>query len=169
MSLNKIEKVFLILGITAAASLIILLLVDDWMMGFAVITGVFLFSVLIVDPLDSKSKNEEEKRKEEAEEFGTEARATVDSRIYERPSFFLGLPFIIVFGGIGTKYESVFSIEYEGKSVIVLYHDLCLVSAEDRLLIRGKWYMGKKLGIQGNIVVANRVENLSSGIVFEKA
>lgn len=167
--MNKIEKVFLILGITAASSLIILLLVDDWMMGFAVITGVFLLSVLIVDPLDSKSKNEEEKRKEEAEKFETEAKAVVNSRIYEYPSFFLGLPFIIVFGGIESKYKSVFSIEHEGKAVIVLYHGLCLVSDEDRLLIRGKWYLGKKLGIQGNIVVANRVENLSSGIVFEKA
>ena len=63
-------------------------------------------------------------------------------------SFFLGLPFIIVFGGIWSKYESVFSIEHEGKTVVVLYHGLCLVSAGDRLLTRGKWYKGKKLGIQ---------------------
>jgi hypothetical protein len=62
----------------------------------------------------------------------------------------------------------VFSVEYEGKAVVVLYHGLCLVSAEDRLLIRGKWYRGKKLGIQGNVVVAERVENLSSRIVFSK-
>ena len=109
-----------------------------------------------------------EKNQEEAEEFGAEARAAVDSRIYERPSFFLGLPFIIVFGGIGSKYESVFSIEHEGKTVVVLYHGLCLVSAEDRLLIRGKWYKGKKLGIQGNVVVADRIENLSSGLLFSK-
>ncbi|MGA9187993.1 MAG: hypothetical protein WB014_05365 [Methanosarcina sp.] len=109
-----------------------------------------------------------EKNQEEAEEVGAEARAAVDSRIYERPSSFLGLPFIIVFGGIGSKYESVFSIEHEGKNVVVLYHGLCLVSAEDRLLIRGKWYKGKKLGIQGNVVVADRIENLSSGLLFSK-
>jgi hypothetical protein len=103
------------------------------------------------------------------EEFGTEARAAVDSRIYERPSFFLGVPFIFVFGSIESKYESVFSIEHEGKTVVVFYHGLCLISAEDRLLIRGKWYRGKKLGVQADVVVAERVENLSSGIVFEKA
>jgi hypothetical protein len=62
----------------------------------------------------------------------------------------------------------VFSIEHEGKTVVVLYHGLCLVSAEDRLFIRGKWYRGKKLGVQGNVVVADRVENLSSGLVFSK-
>jgi hypothetical protein len=117
----------------------------------------------------SLNENREEKRNKDDEEFGTEARAAVDSRIYERPSFFLGAPFIFVFGGIGSKYESVFSIEHEGKTLVVLYHGLCLVSAEDRLRIQGKWYRGKKLGIQGNVVVAERVENVSSGVVFEKA
>ncbi|WP_232308617.1 hypothetical protein [Methanosarcina lacustris] len=167
--MNKKEKIFLIIGITAVASVFILLAIDDWMVDFAVITGVFLFSVLIVDPLDSRTKNENEIREKEEDEFGSEVMAAVDSRIYERPSFFLGVPFIFVFGGIWSKYESVFSIEHEGQTVVVLYHGLCLVSAEDRLLIRGKWYRGKQVGIQGNVVVANRVENVSSGIVFEKA
>jgi hypothetical protein len=117
---------------------------------------------------DSKTKNEEERTKNETEEFGVEAKAAVDSRINERPSFFLGALFIIVFGGIGSKYESVFSIEYEGKTIVVLYHGFCLVSAGDRLLIHGKWYKRKKLGIQGNVVVADRVENLSSELVFSK-
>jgi hypothetical protein len=115
---------------------------------------------------DSKTKNEEERTKAETEEFGVEAKAAVDSRIYERPSFFIGIPFIILFGGVGSKFESVFSIEYEGKTVVVLYHGFCLVSATDKLLIRGRWYRGKKLGIQGNVVVADRVEDLSSGLVF---
>lgn len=166
-NLNKTEKIFLIIGITSVTSLLVFLLVNNWMLGFAVISGVFLLSTLIVDPLDSKSKNEE-KRKDEAETFGVGAKAVVDSRIYERPSFFLGIPFIFVFGSIESKYESVFSIEHEGKIVVVFYHGLCLVSAEDRLLIRGKWYRGKKLGIQGNVVVADRIENLSSGIVFSR-
>ena len=117
---------------------------------------------------DSKTKNEEDEMKKETGEVGVETKATVDSRIYERPSFFLGAPFIIVFGGIGSKYESVFSVEYEGKAVVILYHGLSLVSAGDKLLIRGKWYQGKKIGIQGNVVVADRVENLSSGLVFSK-
>lgn len=118
---------------------------------------------------DSKTGSEEENVRKENEKFGVDAKALVDSRIYERPSFFLGIPLIfIVFGGIGDKYESVFSVEYEGKAVVVLYHGLCLVSAGDRLLISGKWYRGKRLGIQGNVVVADRVENLSSGIIFSK-
>jgi hypothetical protein len=117
---------------------------------------------------DSKTKNEEEKVKKDTEEFGDEVKACVDSRIYERPYFFLGVPFIIVFGGIGSKYESIFSIEYEGKIVVVLYHGFCLVSAGDRLRIHGNWYRGKKLGIQGNVVVAHRVENLNTGLVFSR-
>jgi len=115
------------------------------------------------------NENQDENWSKDNEEFGIEVRAVVNSRIYERPSFFLGIPFIVVFGGIESKYESIFSIEYAGKNVVVLYHGLCLISAEDRLLIRGKWYRGKKLGIQGNVVIAERVENLSSGIVFEKS
>jgi type IV secretory pathway VirB3-like protein len=163
MDLNKKEKLFLILGITITASTLMFLLANDWILGSVVVTGVFLVFILI-----ARAKKEE-KRKEETETLGVEAKAVVDSRIYERPSFFLGVPLIfIVFGGMGSKYESVFSIEYQGKTVIVLYHGLCLVSAEDQLLIRGKWYMGKKLGIQGNIIVADKVENQGSGLVFEK-
>jgi hypothetical protein len=78
VNLNKIEKVFLILGITAAASILIFLVINDWMPSFAGLTGVFLLSVLIVDPLDSKIQNEDEKRKTEADGFGTEAREAVD-------------------------------------------------------------------------------------------
>jgi len=37
------------------------------------------------------------KSKKSTEEFGDEVKACVDSRIYERPSFFLGILFIIVF------------------------------------------------------------------------
>lgn len=162
---------FLILGITGATSLLALLLIEDWMLGFAGITCSFLISVLLVDPLDSKARREEAKkegRNKKPEISGVETRAVVDSRIYERPFFFLGIPFIFVFGGIGSKYESIFSVEYEGKNVVVLYHVLCLVSATDRLRIHGNWYRGKKLGIQGNIVVGDRIENLSSGLIFKR-
>lgn len=117
--MNKKEKLFLILGITITASILMLLLANDWMLGSVVVTGVFLVFILI-----ARAKKEE-KRKEETETLGVEAKAVVDSRIYERPSFFLGVPLIfIVFGGMGSKYESVFSIDYQGKTVIVLYHGL---------------------------------------------
>jgi hypothetical protein len=115
---------------------------------------------------DSIIESDKEQTKKENEKFVSEVAASIDSRTYEHSSFFLGIPFIIFFGGIKSEYESVFSIEYEGKTVVVLYHGLCLVSAADRLFIQGKWDKGKKLGIQGNVVVADRVENLSSGLVF---
>ncbi len=38
--------------------------------------------------------------------------------------------------------------------------------AADKLLIHGKWEKGKKLGIQGNLVAADRIEDLSSGLIF---
>jgi hypothetical protein len=145
VTLNKGEKIFLIIGATAVASMFVFLAVDDWMLGFTVITGIFLFSILVVDPLDSRTKNENEIREKEEDEFGNEVMAAVDSRIHERPSSFIGLPIIIVFGGIESKYESVFSIKHEGKAVVILYHGICIVSAGDRLLIRGKWYRGGSL------------------------
>jgi hypothetical protein len=169
--LNRKKKVFLILGITGVTSLLTLLLIEDWVLGFAGVPCVFLISMMLVDPLNSKARREVAKKEdsnEESEISGVETRAVVDSRIYERPSFFLGILFIIVYGGIGSKYESIFSIEYEGKIIVVLYHDLCLVSAGDRLNIRGNWYRGKKLGIQRNVVVAHRVENLNTELVFSR-
>ena len=166
--MNKGEKIFLIIGVTAIASMFVFLAIDDWMLGFTVIIGIFLFAALIVGPLDLITKNENEIKEKEEDEFGSEVMAAVDSRIHERPSSFIGLPIIVVFGGIESKYESVFSVKHEGKAVVILYHGICIVSAGDRLLIRGKWYRGRKLGVREDIVVAARVENLSSGIVFEK-
>jgi hypothetical protein len=115
---------------------------------------------------DSITKDEKENKKEETGEFEVEVTASIDSRTYEHSSFFLGIPLIIILGGIRSSYESVFSIEYKGKNVVVLYNGICLVSAADRLFIHGKWDKGKKLGIQGNVVIAYRIENLSSGLVF---
>jgi hypothetical protein len=52
------EKIFLILGITAIASLLTLQLLDYWMLGLTGIIAIFLLSVLLIDPLDSKARNE---------------------------------------------------------------------------------------------------------------
>jgi len=129
------------------------------------IAGMLLFLPIIADPLSSSYYRGNEK----SESFGVESTCLGDSRVYERPFFFIGVPLIMIaFGGVFSKYESIFSIAYESGTTLVLYHGLCFVSKDDKLSIRGKWYRGKKLGIQGNIVVADRVENLSSGIVFEK-
>jgi hypothetical protein len=115
---------------------------------------------------DSIPKNNNEKITKKTEEFRAEAIALIDSRTYEHSSFFIGIPLIIVLGGIRSNYESVFSIEYEGKNVVVIYPGICLVSAADKLYIHGKWEKGKKLGIEGNVVVADRIEDLSSGFIF---
>ena len=129
------------------------------------IAGMLLFLPLITNPLNSSYHRGNEK----SESFGVESTCLGDSRVYERPFFFIGVPFILTLGGIFSKYESIFSIAYEGGTTLVLYHGICFVSKDDKLSIRGKWYRGKKLGVQGNIVVADRVENVSSGIAFEKA
>lgn len=164
--MNKIEKMLLVIGISVVAAFPILYLVNDWTLGSAGIIAVFLISLLLIDPLDSKAEKAKKKKAEEDETFESDVRATVDSRTYERPSYFLGLPIFIVFGGISSKYESVFSVEHEGKTIPVLYHGLCLISKEDRLRIQGEWYCGKKLGVWGYVVIAGKIENLSSGLVF---
>lgn len=129
------------------------------------IAGVLLFLPLITDPLNSSGYRGNEK----SEFFGVESTCLGDSIVYERPFFFIGVPFIIIaLGGIFSKYESIFSIAYESGATLVLYHGVCFVSKDDKLRIRGKWYRGKKLGIQGNVVVADRIENLSSGLVFSR-
>ncbi|MDD4748754.1 MAG: hypothetical protein PHD26_02225, partial [Methanosarcinaceae archaeon] len=71
-------------------------------------------------------------------------------------------------GGIGSNHESIFSIEQEGKSMLVLYHGLCLISKGDKLSLLGKSSEGKKFGLRGKLLLADRVENQSSGITFSK-
>ena len=129
------------------------------------IAGMLLFLPLITDTLNSSGYRGNKK----SESFGVESTCLGDSIVYERPFFFIGLPFIIIaLGGIFSKYESIFSIAYKNGTTLVLYHGVCFVSKDDKLSIRGKWYRGKKLGIQGNVVVADRIENLSSGLVFSR-
>jgi hypothetical protein len=128
------------------------------------IAGILFFLPLITDPLNSSGYRGSEK----SESFGVESTCLGDPIVYERPFFFIGVPFIIILGGIFSKHESVFSIAYESGTTLVLYHGVCFVSKDDKLRIRGKWYRGKKLGIQGNVVVADRIENLSSGLVFSR-
>lgn len=129
------------------------------------IAGMLLFLPLITDPLNSPGY----RRNKKSESFGVESTCLGDSIVYERPFFFIGVPFIIIaLGGIFSKHESIFSIAYESGTTLVLYHGVCFVSKDDKLSIRGKWYRGKKLGIRGNVVVADMIENLSSGLVFSR-
>lgn len=166
--MNKIEKLLLILGISTVASGLILYFANDWVLGSAGAIAVLLFSLLLFDPLDSKIEKQKEKEAEEAKSLEIEGKATTDSRIYKQPSHFLGLNLFFVLGGIGSKHESIFSIEQEGKSMLVLYHGLCLISKGDKLSLLGKSSEGKKFGLRGKLLLADRVENQSSGITFSK-
>ena len=96
-----------------------------------------------------------------------ESEVLTDSRTYEKMTSFFGIPFIVVFGWVWGKYESIFSIEYEGQAVVVKYPGICLVSKNDTLQITGKWYSGKKSKIKDDIIIANRIENKSDGLIFE--
>ena len=96
-----------------------------------------------------------------------ESEVLTDSRISKTMTSFIGIPFFIVFGGLWGKYESMFSIRHGENAVVVLYYGMCIVSKNDKLRVIGKWYNGKKVGIEGNFVIASRIENISSGIVFD--
>ena len=135
---------------------------------------ILLFCLVFTDSLVFPRKSESGKfgvsgvKPGGVESEGVESKALSDSKVYERPSFFFGIPFGFVLGGVFNRYESLFSMEYDGGSAVVLYHGVCLISKGDRLSITGKWYPGKKVGVKGNVIVADRVENLSSGMVFSK-
>ncbi len=160
---------------TVAVLIVISVLVYSYFAGqlfFGIIAAgiiVLIEGMLLFWPLLKDSLNRSGYRGEgESESFGVESTCLSDSRVYERPFFFIGMPFMFVFGGLFSKYESIFSIKYEGGTTLVMYHGLCLVSKDDKLNIQGKWYRGEKLGIQGNIVIAKRIENLNTELVFIK-
>ena len=116
--------------------------------------------ILLITPVKRRSEDK-------TETIGVETEASTDSRICEKITGFLGVPFFLVFGGVWRKHESIFSVKYDGENIVVLYQGICLVSKNDKLRITGEWYKGKKIGIEKNVVVAHRVENISSGIVFD--
>ncbi|MDY0387272.1 MAG: hypothetical protein RBT65_09115 [Methanolobus sp.] len=102
------------------------------------------------------------------EEETIEANAVTDSSIVNRLTSFLGIPFIIVFGWLNNKYVSIFSVEHNNHRLIILYSGICPVVKNDRLRITGKMGSGGKIGIQGMIMKAFTIENLSSGDIYEK-
>ncbi|MDW7775819.1 MAG: hypothetical protein SCH39_05690 [Methanosarcinales archaeon] len=161
-------KLWVLLVIGFSATLVILGLnftVDMISLGSgALITLVPVIAFIIIllwpaNPLKKDSTNN-------TEETGVDTEATTDSRICEKTTSFIGVPFFLVFGGVWGKYESIFSVKHEGANIMVICPGICLVSKNDTLKILGKWYNGKKVGIEGNIVMARRIENLSSGMVF---
>jgi predicted ABC-type exoprotein transport system permease subunit len=161
IGMHKQYKIIIIVELIAVLIIMALFFhVGQSLLGIT--AGLTLFVILLlVNPMVLKTMNRN------AEQESVESRAMTDSRICEKMTSFIGVPFILVFGGLWGKYESIFSIDYDGGSVIVLYPGVCLVSKNDELKIVGKWYSGKNVGIEGNFVTASRVENLSSNLVFD--
>ncbi|WP_052734386.1 hypothetical protein [Methanosarcina sp. 2.H.A.1B.4] len=109
--------------------------------GIIVLISVFLLFIFVfTDPLAFSWKSEGR----ESGVCGVESEAFSDSKVYEKPSIFFGIPFGFVLGGVFSRYWSLFSMEYDGVSAVVLYHGVCLASKGERLIITGKWRPGKK-------------------------
>ncbi len=163
--INLDKKLLIVLVIVFAAGIFIsgFNLPADAFSGTLAITLVLIIAFIIIllwpaNPL---------KKISETETIGVDTEATTDSRICEKITWFMGIPLIFVFGGVWRKYESIFSVKYGGENIVVLYQGICLVSKNDKLRITGAWYAGKTVGVEKNVVVASRIENISSGIVFD--
>ena len=141
------------------------LTVDMFSLGSGAIITIVLVIVLIIIllwPVNPLKRRSEDK----TETIRVDTEATIDSRICEKTTSFIGIPFFLVFGGVWGKYESIFSVEHDGENVVVTYPGICLVSKNDKLRIIGKLYNGNKVRTENNVIIASRVENMSSGIVF---
>ncbi len=139
--------------------------VDMFSLGSGAMITMALVIVLIIIllwPVNPLKRRSEDK----TETVGIDTEATIDSRICEKTTSFIGIPFFLVFGGVWGKYESIFSVEHDGENVVVTYPGICLVSKNDKLRIIGKLYNGNKVRTENNVIIASRVENMSSGIVF---
>ena len=154
-------QIVLVVGFTTAFAIMSFGLTADIFLWAIIAASIFLAVLLLLYPTSQRSLS----RNEDSEIV--ESEALTDSRISKTMTSFIGIPIFIVFGGLWGKYESVFSVKHGGGAVVVLYYGMCIVSKNDKLRIIGKWYNGKKVGIKGNFVIASRVENISSGIVFD--
>jgi len=123
---------------------------------------VIVLIIILLWPVNPLKRRSEDK----TETVGIDTEATIDSRICEKTTSFIGIPFFLVFGGVWGKYESIFSVEHEGENVVVTHPGICLVSKNDKLRIIGKLYNGNKVRTENNVIISSRVENMSSGILF---
>jgi uncharacterized protein YneF (UPF0154 family) len=92
------------------------------------------------------------------EEIVVQVRA--DSNIFKVPSYFVGIPFFIVFGEMGSKYESIFSVENEDEEITVVYPGICSVSKNDEVAISGIMVSDKKGNIVRKCMKASSVEKI---------
>lgn len=98
-----------------------------------------------------------------------EVYAITDSNISYDPGYFAGIYlFFLVIGEIGSKHSSIFTVEYEGHRLPVIYSGICPVLKNDKLRITGKMQSGTKAGIQGQIMKASLIENMITGDIYHK-
>src|SRR5665648_820 len=161
--MNRKYQIVLAIAIVTALLINGLILKPDVFSSGITLALIVVLIIIILLPVNPVKRSSEDKTKT----IGVDAEATTDSRICEKITGFMGVPIILVFGGVWSKYESIFSVEYGGENIVVLYQGVCLVSKNDKLRITGEWHKGKKIGIEKNVVIASRVENMSSGIVFD--
>ncbi|WP_340818517.1 hypothetical protein [Methanolobus sp. WCC4] len=143
----------IIAAILTFTSLVFALFVGQLLWG--IIAALMIISLLIFSRLLSGNAKTEEQAFEELEVC-----VLTNSSIYKVPTFFVGIPIIVVLGELGSKYESVFLAEHEGKEVTVIYPGICSVMKDDRLKIRGIDIDGKKAGVTGKCLKASSVMNL---------
>jgi Na+/proline symporter len=148
---------FVIMGLNLTVDM--LSLGSGAMITMALVIVLIIILLWPVNPLKRRSEDK-------TETVSIDTEATIDSRICEKTTSFIGIPFFLVFGGVWGKYESIFSVEHDGENVVVTYPGICLVSKNDKLRIIGKLYNGNKVRTENNVIIASRVENMSSGIVF---
>ena len=89
------------------------------------------------------------------------ARVVTGPNIFKVPGFFIGIPFFIVVGGISSKYESIFSIEYGGEEITIIYPGICSLLRNDMVKLTGTMIDGGKMGVHGKCMKACDVENMS--------
>ncbi len=161
--MDKKYQIVLVIGFAAAFAIMASGFTSDiFLWGSTIVVALIVVLLLLASPVDQSGEEIIE-----SEVLELESEALTDSRISKTVTSFIGVPFILVFGGLWGKYESIFSIKHDGGAVVVLYPGMCIVSKNDKLRIIGKWYSGNKVGIEGNFVMASRIENISSGIVFD--
>ncbi|WP_135606441.1 hypothetical protein [Methanococcoides sp. NM1] len=160
--MDRISENKLVVGVVA----VLVILAYCYYIG-QLLSGVLialLVCVILLVPVREFGGPKASKKAHVQEEF--EGEVLGDSRVSEKAKFFIGIPLGLVFGKIFSRYESIFTVRGENRTVVVVYPGICPVSKDDKVRVFGTWYEGENVGIKGNFVRASRVLDESSGLVF---
>lgn len=176
---NKLKQVLTILSIFLSILIVEYILLSKFMMSilFALVVATFLvalglITIMIVNSIILDNKGEksmdyenviipdtpEGKSSDNNNQKEFIAQVITNSNIFKVPSYFIGIPFFIVFGGMESKYESIFLVEHEGEYITIVYPGICSVSKNDEVKISGLLVSGKKAKVVGKCIRASFVE-----------